>query len=81
MENNLPIDRLFYIEHQLKRPIVSLFDPLVDNPEEEIFGHDTIKPKIEQLQNIFKSNLKIVKRVKKNVANKQHEITSFFKKA
>jgi len=79
-DNNLTIDRLFYVEHQLKRPIISLFDPLVEDPEKEIFGHETIKPKIEQLHNIFKSDLKIVKRVKKNVANKQHEITSFFKK-
>jgi len=79
-DNGLIVDRLFYIDHQLRNPIISLFDPLVDDPEEEIFGHETIKPKIDQLRNIFKSDLKIVKRVKKNVANKQHEITSFFTK-
>jgi DNA polymerase delta subunit 1 len=79
-DNGLIVDRLFYIEHQLFKPIISLFDPLVDDPEKEIFGDDVNKPKIEELKNIFKSDLKIVKRVKKNVANKQHEITSFFTK-
>jgi hypothetical protein len=79
-DNGLIVDRLFYIEHQLLKPIVSLFDPLVDDPEKEIFGDEVNKPKIDQLKNIFKSDLKIVKRVKKNVANKQHEITSFFTK-
>jgi len=79
-DNGLIIDRLFYIEHQLLKPIISLFEPLVDDPEKEIFGHDTIKPKIDDLKNTFKLDLKIVKRVKKNVANKQHEITSFFTK-
>ena len=79
-DNGLIVDRLFYIEHQLLKPIVSLFDPLVDDPEKEIFGDEVNKPKIDQLKNIFKSDLKIVKRVKKNIANNQKEITSFFKK-
>jgi DNA polymerase delta subunit 1 len=79
-DNGLIVDRLFYIEHQLLKPIISLFDPLVDDPEAEIFGDPVNKPKIEQLKNVFKSDLKIVKRVKKNIANNQREITSFFKK-
>jgi len=79
-DNGLIVDRLFYIEHQLLKPIVSLFDPLVDDPEKEIFGDEVNKPKIDQLKNVFKSDLKIVKRVKKNIANNQKEITSFFTK-
>ena len=79
-DNNLTIDRLFYVEHQLLKPIVSLFDPLVEDPEKEIFGHDTIKPKIDELKNVFKADMKVAKRVKKNEFNKQHEITTFFKK-
>jgi DNA polymerase delta subunit 1 len=79
-ENGLIVDRLFYIEHQLLKPIISLFEPLVDDPEKAIFGHETIKPKIDYLKNTFKSDLKNVKRVKKNKAAGQREITSFFKK-
>jgi len=79
-ENGLVVDRLFYIEHQLMKPIISLFDPLVEDPEKEIFGDDINKPKIDQLKNTFKADLKIVKRVKKNISNKQREITSFFGK-
>jgi DNA polymerase delta subunit 1 len=79
-ENGLVVDRLFYIEHQLMKPIISLFDPLVEDPEKEIFGDAVNKPKIDQLKNTFKADLKIVKRVKKNITNKQREITSFFTK-
>jgi DNA polymerase delta subunit 1 len=79
-DNGLIIDRLFYIEHQLKKPIISLFEPLCDDPEEEIFGHVLVKNKIERLCLGFKDDIKVAKRVKKNVANGQKEITSFFKK-
>ena len=79
-ENKLTIDRLFYVDHQLKRPIISLFDPLIEDPEKEIFGHDTIKPKIDELKNVFKADMKVAKRTKKNIANNQKEITSFFAK-
>jgi DNA polymerase delta subunit 1 len=74
------VDRLFYIEHQLLKPICSLFEPLLDDPEKEIFDHPSIKEKIDDLKNTFKNDLKVAKRVKKNVANNQREITSFFKK-
>jgi len=77
-DNGLIVDRLFYIEHQLLKPICSLFEPLVNNPEEEIFGHEILKTKIDALKNSFKEDLKVAKRVKKNIANKQKEITSFF---
>lgn len=79
-DNGLIVDRLFYIEHQLLKPICSLFEPLLDDPEKEIFGHKLIKEKIEDLKNVFKADLKVAKRVKKNIANNQREITSFFKK-
>ena len=80
-ENGLVIDRLFYIEHQLMKPLISLFVPLVDDPEKEIFGNDIINNKIEKLRSEFKSELKIVKRVKKNISNNQREITRFFKRS
>nr|P30320.1 RecName: Full=DNA polymerase [Paramecium bursaria Chlorella virus NY2A]pir/B42543/ DNA-directed DNA polymerase (EC 2.7.7.7) - Chlorella virus CV-NY-2A [Paramecium bursaria Chlorella virus NY2A]AAA88827.1 DNA polymerase [Paramecium bursaria Chlorella virus NY2A] len=79
-ENDLIVDRLFYIEHQLMKPICSLFEPLLDDPETEIFGHPLIKGKIDELKSTFKADLRDAKRTKKNIANNQREITSFFKK-
>nr|BAA35142.1 DNA polymerase [Paramecium bursaria Chlorella virus CVK2] len=79
-DNDLVVDRLFYIEHQLRKPICSLFEPLLDDPDKEIFEHPSLKSKIDALKNIFKADLKTAKRVKKNIANNQREITSFFKK-
>ena len=79
-ENGLVVDRLFYIEHQLMKPICSLFEPLTADPEKEIFGHELVKSKIDNLRLGFKEDLKVAKRVKKNIATGQKEITSFFKK-
>ncbi|AGE55819.1 DNA polymerase [Acanthocystis turfacea Chlorella virus MN0810.1] len=78
-DNGLVVDRLFYIDHQLLKPLVSLFDPLVDDPEKELFGHTEVVGKIDALKHVHKKQLKVTKRVKKNISNKQHEITSFFK--
>ncbi|AGE56179.1 DNA polymerase [Paramecium bursaria Chlorella virus NE-JV-1] len=78
-DNGLIVDRLFYIEHQLMKPLISLFDPLVENPELELFGHPDVVGKIDALKATHKSDLKDTKRVKKNKANNQREITSFFK--
>jgi DNA polymerase delta subunit 1 len=78
-DNGLVVDRLFYIDHQLLKPLVSLFDPLLDDPEKELFGHEDVVDKIETLKNVHSKQLKVTKRVKKNKANNQQEITSFFK--
>jgi DNA polymerase delta subunit 1 len=78
-DNGLVVDRLFYVDHQLLKPLVSLFDPLVDDPEKELFGHPDVAGKIEALKNVHTKQLKETKRTKKNISNKQHEITSFFK--
>lgn len=79
-EHGLTIDRLGYIQTQLHKPLVSLFEPIVDDPEAEIFGHPDVKPKLDALTAVFKGNVKVAKRVRKNVANKQREITTFFKR-
>ena len=78
-DNGLVVDRLFYLEHQLLKPLTSLFEPLVDNPEKVLFGHEDVVDKIDALKNTHNKQLKVTKRVKKNKANNQHEITSFFK--
>jgi DNA polymerase delta subunit 1 len=77
-DNDLIVDRLFYIEHQLMKPLISLFDPLVNDPEEELFKHVDVVGKIDSLKETFKKDLKVAKRVKKNASNNQREITSFF---
>jgi len=78
-DHGLVVDRLFYAEHQLRNPIVSLFEPLVDDPDVTIFGYPEITEKIDVLRNRAKDELKTTKRIKKNKANNQREITSFFK--
>ncbi len=78
-EHGLTIDRLYYIDHQLREPLVSLFKPVVGDPEAEIFGHPSVEPHLTVLQQQFKDNLKVAKRVRKNTAARQHEITRFFR--
>lgn len=79
-DNGLIVDRLFYLEHQLLNPLISLFEPLVDNPEKELFGREDIATKIDELKNTHKKQVVETKRVKRNIANRQKEITSFFTK-
>lgn len=78
-ENGLIIDRLYYLDHQLREPLLSLFKPIVDDPEASIFGHPDVKPQLDALQARFKADLRVAKRVRKNSAAGQREITSFFK--
>jgi DNA polymerase delta subunit 1 len=79
-EHGLVVDRLFYIEHQLQKPLLSLFEPLLfEKTNAELFGHPDLAGKIIELDMRRKGELKETKRVKKNAANRQHEITTFFK--
>ena len=41
LENNIPIDIVYYIEHQLSNPIKRLFEPIMDNVE-DLFKARTI---------------------------------------
>ena len=34
LENNLPIDYNHYLEHQLKQPLIRIFEPILGNPEQ-----------------------------------------------
>ena len=73
-EHGLPLDLLYYVEHQLSSPVCALLDLLVKDPLEAVFGHESVKPRLDELR----ARLAVHKRQKKNAVNKQPEITRFF---
>lgn len=79
-EHDLPLDVLYYLEHQLSSPVCALLEVLVGDPQEAVFGHPSVKPLLDELRRRQADAVKRYKRVKKNVANRQLEITTFFKK-
>ena len=80
LARGLVVDRLYYVEHQLRKPLESLFEPVCEKPDEDIFGHEIVRGKLDALTAERNADVKIAKRVTKNKANNQIEITSFFKK-
>lgn len=38
LQNNLSIDYQFYLDHQIKQPLVRLFEPILNNPELTLFS-------------------------------------------
>lgn len=79
--HGLKIDTLFYIHHQLESPIVALLELLVPDPATAVFGHADIKPLMDALHAKQDADIKIAKRIRKNKANHQLEITKFFASA
>jgi DNA polymerase delta subunit 1 len=75
-EHGLRIDALYYLEHQLESPMVSLFELLIPNPQKTLF--DDLKASYVARR---KEELKEYKRKEKLKKNKQHDITMFFKKS
>ncbi|CEL92970.1 unnamed protein product [Vitrella brassicaformis CCMP3155] len=43
LEQNLAIDAQYYLEHQLKQPIIRIFEPLMERPESLFAGNHTLK--------------------------------------
>jgi len=41
LENNLPIDTKYYLENQLTKPLMRIFEPIVRNPDELFAGEHT----------------------------------------
>lgn len=80
LSNGMVVDRLYYIDHQLRKPLIGLFEPVAEDPDAEIFGHDAVKPALDALTHARNDEIKTAKRVQKNRANKQHEITNFFRR-
>jgi DNA polymerase delta subunit 1 len=40
LENNLPLDYNHYLEHQLKLPLIRIFEPILQSPENVLFVGD-----------------------------------------
>lgn len=76
--HQLPLDLLYYVDHQLKSPILALLEVMVANPEEAVFGHPDVEPLLKPLVLRQSEALRTVKRQRKNAARKQPEITRFF---
>lgn len=77
--NGLKLDALQYIRNQLESPITSLLDVLVDDPSKEVFGDENIAPLLHDMETRQALVVKEAKRVRKNVAAGQREITSYFR--
>lgn len=77
-EHGLDLDVLYYLEHQLESPITALLELLVDDPAKEVFGSENIAPLMEVLKGKRTQDIKVAKRIRKNTANNQQEITAFF---
>jgi DNA polymerase delta subunit 1 len=41
LEHNLPIDTTYYLENQLSKPLMRLFEPIIKSPEELLAGEHT----------------------------------------
>lgn len=78
-EHSLPLDVLYYLDHQISSPVCALLEVLVEDPEAAVFGHESIKPLLEALRRRQAAAVRRFKRRKKNAAAGQPEITSFFK--
>lgn len=79
---DVELDTLYYIQNQLISPITTLLEVLVDSPDDvhsQVLGHPSIKSMVEQLEHQKTHDVREAKRVRTNTANKQREITSFFK--
>lgn len=74
----LKIDVLYYIQNQLESPITALLELLVDDPVKDVFESADIKPLMDVLTTTRHAEVKTAKRVRKNQANNQAEITAFF---
>lgn len=79
-EHSLDLDVLYYVDSQLHNPIVALTELLCEDAETAIFGDPEISAKLAALRAAREADLREAKRLKKNAANKQREITSFFTK-
>ena len=72
------LDTLYYVENQLRSPIITLLELLVANVEKEVFGHPDIADLLQKLRVQRAGEIRCSKRVKKNASNNQREITAFF---
>jgi len=79
-EQGMRIDRLYYVEQQLHKPMVSLLEVVDDKVEQRLFGDPDIAERIAELESGKKAEIREQKRVKYIQDNKLRPITDFFKK-
>jgi DNA polymerase delta subunit 1 len=78
-ENGLKLDTLHYFESQVTGPLESLMEILEDGAMQKYILHDEdIQPLLDTLRYQRQIDTKEAKRVRKNVLNKQREISSYF---
>lgn len=65
LENNCEIDYGYYLENQLKKPLIRIFEPILSNPASELFAGDhtriIYKPKVQASKGAFGGFLKVKK--------------------
>ena len=65
LENNLELDHNYYLDHQLKKPLLRIFDPILPDPEKELFSGDhtriIYKAKVQPSKGAFSNFLKVSK--------------------
>lgn len=59
LQNNLPIDYDFYLNNQIKQPLIRLFEPILAKPEVTLFSGEHMRniyvpPKGNQVSGLFK---------------------------
>lgn len=79
--NDLPLDVLYYVQNQLKSPVLALLEVVVPDAEAAVFDHPDVDALLAPLVQRHATALKTVKRQRKNAARSQPEITAFFKPA
>lgn len=78
VEQGLSLDLLGYVERQLSSPLDQLLGVLVKDVETAVFDHPDVRPLMQAKRRRQEDAVRTFKRVKKNEANRQQEITRFF---
>eukprot|EP00347_Sterkiella_histriomuscorum_P024228 403331866 len=63
LDNNLPIDYQHYLQHQLKQPLIRIFEPILQNPEQVLLtGEHTRSIHVPKVTNTGLGRFTIVKK-------------------
>lgn len=76
-EHGLPLDYLYYLDHQVLPPLVSLLSLVHPNPEHALLHH--VEDIVAPMRAHHTETVKTAKRIRKNKNANQLEITHFFR--
>jgi len=63
LHNNLPIDYQYYLDHQLKQPLIRIFEPILPNAEAALFsGEHTRSIYVPKVANTGLAKFAVVKK-------------------